>query len=664
MCGWSQEEKKFVFKEEWENEDKLAGESNRKRMSNEICKAMNSVYSFLKFTVETEEDFPQNNRLPSLDTQLWMEDVPGQKRQKINFSFFEKSMKTPFCIMKDSAMSERTKISILSQDLIRRMLNTSETVPDRERVEIIDTYIDRLVVSGYCPAQVKEIVESGLTGYLRKVQYSKKNGLPLHRSAASTLAGRYRKKLTEDRSWYKKKGMGQKKIFSKKRQKNTSSSAEPIPVVSVMFCPQSRHGELARRLREAEKDLSKITRDSVKITERSGVKLRHLLCRSNPFAGEKCSQSESCLVCSNPLNKTYNCGARNITYKTVCLKCIEESKANDETEEKKEKNEEKKEVEEASEDANDDKETEIKYYFGESHRSAKERQKEHSEDYLKKREDSHQYKHLTEAHPGCQPEDVKWGMTVIRQHPSAFHRQVFEACLIFLAGKNVHNSRSQYNRCQVPRLSVMLGEDTPVQPQYDPAELEKELKKLRQKHALDTAPPAASAATTTTTTTTTTTLPPPSKKKKKWHVYSKWKRKRQRTKTGSAPSDTDQGVDTKRPKLLSPIEPGDHVDNDTSGALGKSTRDPSVSDIGNTKSNKKNENSNIFPIFHTKKANINFTSTSKAPVFAAKKNLTESKSQPTRKRTATATKKPKSFNLKGDNANTILKYLNTFQGTS
>ena len=156
---WSQKEKKFVFKEEWENEDKLAGESNRKRMSNEICKAMNSVYSFLKFTVETEEDFPQNNRLPSLDTQLWMEDVPGQKRQKINFSFFEKSMKTPFCIMKDSAMAERSKISILSQDLIRRMLNTSETVPDRERVEIIDTYIDRLVVSGYCPAQVKEIVE-------------------------------------------------------------------------------------------------------------------------------------------------------------------------------------------------------------------------------------------------------------------------------------------------------------------------------------------------------------------------------------------------------------------------------------------------------------------------------------------------------------------------
>ena len=196
---WSQEEKKFVYKEEWEKEDDLSGESNEKRMSTEVCKAMNSVYSFLNFTVETEEDFP-NSRLPSLDTELFMEDVPGQKRQKINFSFFEKKMKTPFCILKDSAMAERSKISILSQDLIRRMLNTSETIPDSERVEIIDNYIDRLVVSGYCPAQVKEIVESGLTGYERKVQRAKKSGLPLHRSASSTLAGRYKKKLTEDRT--------------------------------------------------------------------------------------------------------------------------------------------------------------------------------------------------------------------------------------------------------------------------------------------------------------------------------------------------------------------------------------------------------------------------------------------------------------------------------
>ena len=49
-------------------------------------------------------------------------------------------MKTPFCVMKDSAMSEKSKISILSNDLIRRMLSCSETIPDTERNEIIDRF--------------------------------------------------------------------------------------------------------------------------------------------------------------------------------------------------------------------------------------------------------------------------------------------------------------------------------------------------------------------------------------------------------------------------------------------------------------------------------------------------------------------------------------------
>ena len=144
-------------------------------------------------------------------------------------------------------------------------------------------------------------------------------------------------------------------------------------------------------------------------------------------------------------------------------------------------------------------------------------------------------------------------------------------------------------------------------------------------------------------------------------VYSKWKRKR--TKTGSAPGDTDQGVDTKRPKMMSPRESGDHDDDDTSGPLGKSAGDPCVSDC-NSNLNKKIENSNLFPIFNNnKKANMNFTSSSKAPVFAAKKKSEEPRSHPSRKRTAAATKKkPKPSNLKGENS--ILKYLNTFQGTS
>ena len=94
-----------------------------------------------------------------------------------------------------------------------------------------------------------------------------------------------------------------------------------------MFCPQTPHGELARRLREAEKKLKEVTRDAVKIVERAGTKLRFLLHKSNPFDDSKSKcERESCLICDNPLNKKYGCGKRNITYVTVCLRCEEEAR--------------------------------------------------------------------------------------------------------------------------------------------------------------------------------------------------------------------------------------------------------------------------------------------------------------------------------------------------
>ena len=92
------------------------------------------------------------------------------------------------------------------------------------------------------------------------------------------------------------------------------------------------------------------------------------------------------------------------------------------------------------------------------------------------------YKHLQESHPGKEPEEVKFGMTVLRQHFTAFSRMVYEEILIYLAGDKTLNSKSMYNRCKIPRLSVMVGEEE-VEPvkrtEYDTRELESEIAQLR-----------------------------------------------------------------------------------------------------------------------------------------------------------------------------------------
>ena len=492
---WSQEDKQFIFKEEWKKDDIISNDSSTRRTSREICKAMNSIYSNLQFTVEIEEDF-ENSRLPTLDCQIFMD----KSTYQIEYSFFEKSMKTPFCVMKNSAMSEKSKISILSQDLIRRMQNTGQTISESERISIIDNYIDRLLVSGYNVEQIREIVESGLKGYLRKLNRAIKSGIPLHRPAATTLQSRIKKKLTEKSSWYKKKpeNIGDSKKVSRKivEKKSIEKSTK---VISVMFVQKTPGSLLANKLKEADRKLSEITEDRVRITERAGLKLRSILHKSDPWAGQKCSDLK-CLICTNPNNKTFGCSRRNVVYKSVCLTCKADSDKNDAN---KDTSENKDDFEKADDE---------RAYFGESHVSGRERSIQHSRDFLNKKDDSHQYKHYTEAHAELDMKDVKFGVTILRQFFSSFSRQHFEAILIFKNSNNL-NSKSMYNRSKIPRLNVMFNELEENKKVYDEAELDEEIVKLKGNHIREPGledPP-----------------PPPCKKQKRWHAL-KMKKKRKK----------------------------------------------------------------------------------------------------------------------------------------
>ena len=86
-------------------------------------------------------------------------------------------------------------------------------------------------------------------------------------------------------------------------------------------------------------------------------------------------------------------------------------------------------------------------------------------------------KHLSDCHPDSRPEEIKFGMSVIKHHRSSFDRMVFESVLIFRDGENVLNSKSEFSRCQVPRLSVMIGDNQ----KYDNVEKDKEVAKLKRR---------------------------------------------------------------------------------------------------------------------------------------------------------------------------------------
>ena len=261
------------------------------------------------------------------------------------------------------------------------------------------------------------------------------------------------KKLLEKSNWFRKKksplegdeeeagskkyiGPKQKAKCSKKLEGKKSGNTNPI---TVLFVPKTPAGELARRLREVETEIEKISGDRVKVVEKAGVMLKNILHKANPWAGDQCGRQE-CLVCRQ--EKGGNCRQRNATYSTECKRCLEIGG-------KKSR------------------------YYGESARTCFERGQEHQKDYQNAKEDSHMAKHWLEDHPG--EERPNFAMKVARTHKSALVRQVHEAVLIEMANENeevnVLNSRGEYNRCQLPRLGVMMGTTTIIEEETTTEEL-------------------------------------------------------------------------------------------------------------------------------------------------------------------------------------------------
>ena len=192
---------------------------------------------------------------------------------------------------------------------------------------------------------------------------------------------------------------------------------------TVLFVPQTPFGKLAEMIRQAETELSRICGDNVKVVERAGKSLEHTLVKSRPWRATHCGRVQ-CLTCQDD-KKVGQCTKRNLTYETSCQSCKLGGKE--------------------------------AIYIGETARSTYERGVEHLLDYKSAKPESHMSCHADEAHQG--EDKPAFGMRILRQHKSPLYRQVHEAILISMNEHVVLNAKQEYNRCLLPRLSVMIGEN-------------------------------------------------------------------------------------------------------------------------------------------------------------------------------------------------------------
>ena len=129
--GWRLVENTLTYSRVWEMEDDER--TPLERTLSIIKESLNKGEDYLEFTVETGDEY--DGWFPTLDT-----NVRVNEKNIIEYKYFEKPATTNTTIRLASAMSENSKMQSLSNNLVRRLLNTKEDLPFSYKEDVIDHY--------------------------------------------------------------------------------------------------------------------------------------------------------------------------------------------------------------------------------------------------------------------------------------------------------------------------------------------------------------------------------------------------------------------------------------------------------------------------------------------------------------------------------------------
>ena len=150
-----------------------------------------SIMVGIDMTMETKEEFG-GTWLPTLDVKLAV-----SKRNRIMFDYYEKPTCSNLTLQKDGAMEQNTKVGILANEVMRRMLNIGGDTNLKARWDALDDFAVKLLTSGFSLEQTRRIILSGIKGYEGKIQRRKLEMAPLYRTSEDSGASRAKKKILD-----------------------------------------------------------------------------------------------------------------------------------------------------------------------------------------------------------------------------------------------------------------------------------------------------------------------------------------------------------------------------------------------------------------------------------------------------------------------------------
>jgi hypothetical protein len=317
-AGWRWWEGSLCYCEVWRLEDESTGTSSTIRTARILVDIMNSMMSFLNFTMEVGDDF-EDGKLPTLDLKIWVQ------AGVVDYEFYEKPMSGNTVVHAKTALSEQVKFSSLTQEVVRRLLHTSRRLPDDVMLECLEKLCQKMANSEHRPVYIKKVMISGITTYEAKLKKSllpagNPGFKPLHLGTSYNSKGRWRKKVMAREEWYKDQEKTEEgpRYGGKGGKKKPSQKDGKIQTSTVMFIPSTRGGMLTKMMREREQELSKITKFRVKMQEAGGIQLARLF-STDLARGESCGR-EDCHPCNSNVKRP-NCKQSSILYESKCSLC-------------------------------------------------------------------------------------------------------------------------------------------------------------------------------------------------------------------------------------------------------------------------------------------------------------------------------------------------------
>ena len=211
------------------------------------------IGNYIHPSIQLEVHFPSNHedgKMPILDLKVWTE----RKKNKtiIMHEFYSKDVSSKAVINAKSAIPWSTKRTVLTQEVLRVLLNCSKELPWSVPTQHVNEMVLRMQYSGYSKKFRYEVVNSALKAYDERMSADESGTRPLYRPKGWETRERAIEKQKKKISWYKTGGDD-----------------------SVIFVPATPGSELQKRYAKEIKAKGL----KIKVVEQAGVPLKRDSCK-------------------------------------------------------------------------------------------------------------------------------------------------------------------------------------------------------------------------------------------------------------------------------------------------------------------------------------------------------------------------------------------------